>query len=281
MLHEPLEYRTPNFELVDPANIDVILISSCQAMLALPYLTERTAFRGVVFATEPVRRFGLQLMEAMTAAEAQAPRRLSRHEWKVPDVLAVLPGRALDAPRWQRLYTAEEAAAAVHKITAVAYNEKRCMMGGVTITAHPSGHGIGAANWVLQALDQRMVYLGPSSMAADRAPARLNLEPLRHADVCIMAGWSAVPNPASVMVEEMLSLVIKTVSEGGVVLLPVHATGIVYDLIELVINRLAEAHHATVPVLFVSPSAKASLSYANICGEWLCTAKAERMFMPE
>lgn len=282
LLHEPLEYRLPRFELVDVASIDIVLISSFHSILALPYLTERTAFAGVIYATEPTRHFGLQLMEAMVAADSEAPRRPSRHGWKVPDVLAVLPGRTLDASLWQHLYTAEEAAAAIHRTTAVSYNEKRVEMGCVTITAHPSGYGIGASNWVLQTPEQRVVYVAASSNASDRHPAALNIEPLLNADVCVMAGLTPVPNAIpDQMVNEMLSRVIKAVADGGTALLPVHPTGVVLDLIELVITRLAEAQLTTVPVFFVSPSAKASLSYADICGEWLCENKTERVFMPE
>lgn len=38
---------------MDFSELDVILISNYQNMLALPYLTEGTDFKGVVYATEP------------------------------------------------------------------------------------------------------------------------------------------------------------------------------------------------------------------------------------
>jgi Cft2 family RNA processing exonuclease len=69
---------------------------------------------------------------------------------QVPDVLAALSGPALDAAMWRRLYSAEEAAAAVARCTIVSYGEKLDAMGSARITAHPSGYGIGAANWVVQ-----------------------------------------------------------------------------------------------------------------------------------
>jgi integrator complex subunit 9 len=34
------------------ASVDIILLSNCQSMLALPYITERTGFKGVVYGTE-------------------------------------------------------------------------------------------------------------------------------------------------------------------------------------------------------------------------------------
>ena len=83
LLHEPLEYRLPRFELIDTASIDVVLVSNCHTLLALPYLAERTAFSGVVYATEPTLRFGAHLMTSMIAHDTEAPRRPSRHGWKV------------------------------------------------------------------------------------------------------------------------------------------------------------------------------------------------------
>lgn len=38
--------------------IDAILVSNHTTMLALPYLTEKTGFKGEVYATEPTITFG-------------------------------------------------------------------------------------------------------------------------------------------------------------------------------------------------------------------------------
>ena len=45
------------------ANVDAILISNYTTMLALPYITERTKFRGSIFMTEPCLHFGRLFME--------------------------------------------------------------------------------------------------------------------------------------------------------------------------------------------------------------------------
>ena len=60
-------------------------------------------------------------------------------------------------------------------------------------------------------------------------------------------------------------------------LVPTFSNGIVYDLIELVIARLGHAGHKLTPVYFVSPTAKPSLSYSNICAEFLCPNKSDRV----
>lgn len=161
--------------------VDAIFLSSHTAMLALPYITERTAFRGIVYATEPTLQFGQQLMEAMvehhtrshrapskvcvplywlarrraqklyTLCSCTAVQRLAANVcrcqsravrqagFKTDDVLAALSGNAADAQHWERLYTADEAAASIQRCSKVAYNEKLSLLGDVLVTAHASG----------------------------------------------------------------------------------------------------------------------------------------------
>ena len=45
LLSEPLEFRVPEFGLADMETVDVLLVTNCRTMLALPYLTERTGFK--------------------------------------------------------------------------------------------------------------------------------------------------------------------------------------------------------------------------------------------
>eukprot|EP00731_Ephydatia_muelleri_P010893 Em0005g1479a len=50
--------RLPETRLVDYSSIDVLLISNCFSMLALPFLTEKLGFHGKIYATEPTVHFG-------------------------------------------------------------------------------------------------------------------------------------------------------------------------------------------------------------------------------
>lgn len=47
------EFTIPLDKIIDFSEIDVILISNYMNMLALPFITESTNFKGVVYATEP------------------------------------------------------------------------------------------------------------------------------------------------------------------------------------------------------------------------------------
>lgn len=44
--------------MIDFGEIDIILISNYLCMMALPYVTEHTGFRGLVYATEPTLQIG-------------------------------------------------------------------------------------------------------------------------------------------------------------------------------------------------------------------------------
>lgn len=52
------EFGVPASNVVDFSQVDVILISNYLCMLALPFVTENTGFRGVVYATEPTLQIG-------------------------------------------------------------------------------------------------------------------------------------------------------------------------------------------------------------------------------
>lgn len=49
---------TPLTKLVDFTDIDFILVSNYMTMLALPFITENTGFKGVVYMTEPTLHIG-------------------------------------------------------------------------------------------------------------------------------------------------------------------------------------------------------------------------------
>src|SRR5690606_27819058 len=60
-----ITYSTPEFGLVDRSAVDIILISNYQNLLALPFITEYSKFKGKVFATEPTIQIGKQIMEEL------------------------------------------------------------------------------------------------------------------------------------------------------------------------------------------------------------------------
>lgn len=52
------EFCPPLDKVVDFSQLDVILISNYTCMMALPFITEDTGFKGQVYATEPTLQIG-------------------------------------------------------------------------------------------------------------------------------------------------------------------------------------------------------------------------------
>jgi hypothetical protein len=66
-LNSTPEFSIPEFNLINVEDLDVVLISNPNNMLALPYLTRLPGFRAQIYCTEPVLNFGRMLMEELTS----------------------------------------------------------------------------------------------------------------------------------------------------------------------------------------------------------------------
>lgn len=74
--------RLPQAGLVDFSTVDVLLISSCFSMQALPFLTEKLGFKGRIYATEPTMHFGRQLMEELVNYFYRSPANSTSTKWQ-------------------------------------------------------------------------------------------------------------------------------------------------------------------------------------------------------
>ena len=64
-LNSTLEFSPPQFELINIEELDAVLISNFDSMLALPYLTRMKEFRASIYCTEPIMHLGRILMEEL------------------------------------------------------------------------------------------------------------------------------------------------------------------------------------------------------------------------
>eukprot|EP00033_Pygsuia_biforma_P004958 GCRY01005434.1.p1 GENE.GCRY01005434.1~~GCRY01005434.1.p1 ORF type:complete len:153 (-),score=27.68 GCRY01005434.1:2-460(-) len=70
LFHLPPRFATPLWAHLDWEHIDAVLITNVFAALALPYITEHTPFKGLVFASRPVVDFGkLYCTELVTSLQ--------------------------------------------------------------------------------------------------------------------------------------------------------------------------------------------------------------------
>lgn len=72
-LNSPLEFCIPQFNLINIEDIDAVLISNPNFMLALPYLTRLKGFRANIYCTEPLMHFGRVLMQELTHLVKNSP----------------------------------------------------------------------------------------------------------------------------------------------------------------------------------------------------------------
>lgn len=94
-------------------------------MLALPFVTEGTGFKGVIYATEPTLQIGRFFMEELVEYIEQTPRaKLAKH-WK--EMIHILPPPLADALKpksWKHIYSIQAVNSALSNIQLVGYDQK-------------------------------------------------------------------------------------------------------------------------------------------------------------
>lgn len=72
-----------------------------------------------------------------------------------------------------------------------------------------------------------------------------------------------------------------TLRNNGTVLIPCYPSGVIYDLFEILSQKLDDSGLSTIPMYFISPVAEASLAYSNILAEWLSSTKQNKVYIPD
>ncbi|KAK2180539.1 hypothetical protein NP493_439g04033 [Ridgeia piscesae] len=278
------EFNVPKLTMLDMAEVDVILVSNLHCMMALPYITEYTSFRGEVFATEPTLHIGRLFMEEMVEYIERVPKLLRATKWKQANVQSCLPSPLRDAVSpgaWRRCYSNHDIQSCLSKVQKVGFSEKKDVFGAVTITAASSGFCLGSCNWTIHSDYEKIGYISGSSTLTTH-PKPMDQAPLRNSDVLIMCSLSQTPmaNPDA-MIGEFCVNAAMTLKNGGNVLVPCYPSGVTYDLFECLSGHLESCGLLSVPMYFISPVAKSSLAYSNIYSEWLSTGKKNKVYLPE
>ncbi|KAG6460904.1 integrator complex subunit 9-like [Manduca sexta] len=277
------EFCPPLDKVVDFSQLDVILISNYTCMLALPFITEETGFKGQVYATEPtlqIGRFYLEELSEWVSASGEDSGAAKR--WK--EAVHVLPPPLADAVRpraWRRLLAPQHIARALSRVRVVGYDERVDIYGALDATAVSSGFCLGSANWVLRSAHEKVAYVSGSSTLTTH-PRPINQAALRGADLLILAALTQTPahNPDHMLGDLCVHATV-TLRGGGSVLCPVYPSGVLYDLLECLSAHLEGAGLAHVPLYVVSPVADSSLAYSNILAEWVSATKQARVYVPE
>ena len=278
----PPEFKPPNSGLINFSEIDAILVSNYLNMLALPYITNETGFKGVIFLTEPTLQIGQLFMEELVEFIERTPKAKHATRWK--NYLRSMPLPLCDAkaPRtWQMAYNKKAVKAAMSHCQIVAYNQKINICGAVKVTAVSSGFCLGSCNWLIQSDHEKIAYLSGSSSLTTH-PRPIDHSSLKNADVLLMSALNHTPmyNPDNMLAEFCVTIA-STVRNGGNALVPCYPSGVVYDLFECLSNHLDNVNLPFVPMYFISPVADSSLAYSNIFSEWLSIGKQSKVYQME
>uniref|UniRef100_A0A2P2I300 Integrator complex subunit 9 n=1 Tax=Hirondellea gigas TaxID=1518452 RepID=A0A2P2I300_9CRUS len=278
----PPEFKCPVGQLVDFSELDAILVSNSLSILALPYITNQTGFRGTVLMTEPTLQLGRLLMKELVEYVERCPKARVCSKWKQCLRLLPPPLSFAKLPQaWKQIYNSKQITEALSYVTIVAYNEPVSICGAVTATAVCSGYSVGSCNWLIASHQHKIVYLSASSSLTTH-PRPLNYQPLKQPDVLIVSSLIHRPltNPDHMM-NEFCGAAVHALRNNGNVLVPCYPTGLIYDMMECLVSQLDSVNSSMVPIYFLSPVADQSLAYSNIFSEWLSYAKQNKVFQQE
>ncbi|PAV67098.1 hypothetical protein WR25_24634 isoform B [Diploscapter pachys] len=271
-------------DLLQMDSIDCILVSNLQSIVALPFYVIETGFRGTVYATEPIVQFGRILMEEWVEYFERHSKGESDDKWKKFSVC----GKFANAPRrnplqWRQFYSREDMEKALGLITTISFKQETPILGSVSFTAHPSGYTIGSANWMINIEGDEIAYISSASNRAMHArPAEW--DGLKNADYLILTSLSLTSESPEYSLLNLCAHTVDTLRAGGNVLIPISSVGIVYDLIEVLVDKIDKTQGLSADppcVYFISPAAKSSIAFANINAEYLRDMRQANVYVPD
>lgn len=246
---------------VDPREIDAVVLTHAHIDHSgyLPLLV-RNGFQGRVFSTEGTRDLcGVLLPDAAKIQEEEAR-------------FANLHGYSKHSPSLP-LYTQQDAAAAVKRFSAVAFDEVMHLGRDIEFSFYPAGHILGAAIVSMRIGGLRVVFSGDLGRPTD-----VLLPPpavVTHADYLVVESTygDRIHDPDD-PAENLAAVIRRTVERGGVVLIPAFAVGRTQSLLYYLHSLKSSGRIPDIPVYLDSPMA---INVTNIFERH----KAEHTLSPE
>ena len=226
----------PFFDKIDDMEqIDVCLVTHFHIdhCAALPYLTEKTSFRGRIFMTHPTKAvMKLLLADNLKLQTKSKP-----------------------------LYTEQDLQKCIDKIEVIDYYQTIEHV-GIRFTPTPAGHVLGAAMFTIEIDGIRILYTGDYSLEEDRHLMSAEIPTGGPPDVLIVESTFGVMNlPNSEEREAKFTKTVDhTVSHGGSCLIPVFALGRAQELLLILDEYWQRTPHLhKIPVLYVSKLASKAM----------------------
>ncbi|KAJ2690620.1 endoribonuclease ysh1 [Coemansia spiralis] len=227
----------PYFDEVDPATIDVLLVTHFHIdhAAAVPYYLEHTSFKGRTFMTRPTKGV---------------------FRWLATDYIRVTNTSNSDT---SALYSEADLISAHAKIEEIDVHQQ-VEVNGIKFTAYNAGHVLGAAMFLIEIAGVKVLYTGDYSREEDRHLVQAE-NPGVSIHVLITESTYGVQShhPRAEREREFMTCVRDVVRRRGCCLMPVTALGRTQELLLILEEhwgRYAQELEG-VPVFFISALGKA------------------------
>ena len=155
----PLQLKSALPTSDELASVDVVLLTSFDAFLALPYLTRHTDFQGRIFATLPTSKLGqLHASNLLETSAFQQSFPVNTRDLGVQSTAkrarAAVDSVWNNAPEHfhRPIYSQAELQYCLSRVEVVSYGEFRNIGGQLAITAWPSGACVGGTLWEVETI---------------------------------------------------------------------------------------------------------------------------------
>lgn len=246
----------PFYDDFDLATVDILLISHFHLdhAASLPYVMQRTPFKGRVFMTHPTKAI---------------------YRWLLRDFVRVTSIGADPTSDEESLYTDEDLVESFDKIETIDYHST-IEVNGIKFTAFHAGHVLGAAMFQIEIAGLKILFTGDYSREVDRHLNSAEVPP-QPSDVLIVESTfgTATHEPRLHREKKLTQLIHSTVGKGGRVLMPVFALGRAQELMlvleEYWQNHFEELGNGQVPIYYASDLARKCMNvyqtYVNMMND--------------
>eukprot|EP00735_Rhodelphis_limneticus_P014893 TRINITY_DN899_c0_g1::TRINITY_DN899_c0_g1_i1::g.25416::m.25416 TRINITY_DN899_c0_g1::TRINITY_DN899_c0_g1_i1::g.25416 ORF type:complete len:855 (+),score=243.34,sp/P79101/CPSF3_BOVIN/56.77/0.0,Beta-Casp/PF10996.3/4e-32,CPSF73-100_C/PF11718.3/8.2e+02,CPSF73-100_C/PF11718.3/1.1e-27,CPSF73-100_C/PF11718.3/1.3e+02,Lactamase_B/PF00753.22/2.5e-15,Lactamase_B_2/PF12706.2/3e-12,Lactamase_B_2/PF12706.2/2e+03,RMMBL/PF07521.7/3.1e-11,Lactamase_B_3/PF13483.1/3.2e-05,Lactamase_B_3/PF13483.1/4.6e+03 TRINITY_DN8 len=227
----------PFFDEIDPSTIDLCLVTHFHLdhCAALPFLVEKTNFRGRVFMTHPTKAI---------------------YKILLTDYVKVSHGH-----EDEMLFSEQDLTKSMDKVELIDYHQE-LEFNGIKFTCYNAGHVLGASMFMVEIAGVRVLYTGDFSRQEDRHLLGAEI-PDVHVDVLIVEATygTQIHEPREERENFFTTCVDNIVTRGGRCLIPVFALGRAQELL-LILDEYWEAHPELqhIPIYYASSLAKRCMS---------------------
>ncbi|KAG5363759.1 Endoribonuclease YSH1 [Yarrowia sp. B02] len=208
----------PFYDEFDLSTVDILLISHFHLdhAASLPYVMQKTNFKGRVFMTHPTKGI---------------------YRWLLSDFVRVTSGAESDPD----LYSEADLTASFNKIETIDYHSTM-EVNGVKFTAYHAGHVLGAAMYTIEVGGVKVLFTGDYSREEDRHLNQAEVPPMKpDILICESTYGTGTHLPRLEREQRLTGLIHSTLDKGGKCLLPVFALGRAQEIL-LILDEYWESH---------------------------------------